>query len=262
MKNYFIILSVITIFSFISNDSFADSDENIIELEKHTMKMINASNYQQALFYLDEILEIEPNNTNALNNKGGVLINTGNYSEAITFFDSVLMINENNTEALNNKAIALYKQDFFVESLHTFYQSLLADSTNQDTIDNTRNVVEQLYWIDETENSFGIITVRDKNGDLVTYSKISKISIQPPLGYIFLENEGNVKEIEIDGKNTKVIEYTDKIILDRTQLVATSGLHLSIEHFKIKVVELLLNGFVGNFDDTIEYTLIIVDPSF
>ena len=224
--------------------------------------MIDESNFEKALYYLDQILKIEPNNTNTLNNKGGVLINMGNYSSAITNFDSVLAINENNTEALNNKAIALYKQELYLQSLRTFQKSLLADPTNENTFNNTVNVVDKLYWVELPEKSYVVVSVRDKNNNLVGYSKSNQINIQPPLGYDYLREHGNEKDVEIDGQITKVLEFSGSLTHKETQFVARADLVMGIGDFRIKVVEILLNGFIASFDDKITYTIIIVDPVF
>jgi len=260
--NYIFFLSIFLILFIYTPEIFGD-DDSILDLEKHAKHLIDEPNYVEALEYLDRILEIDPNNTNALNNKGGIMINLGNHSAAINFFDSVLEINGNNTEALNNKAIALYKQENYIESLENFYKSLQTDSTNQFTINNTKNVVKNLYWIDETENAYAVVSIRDENNKLVSYSKIDKVSVQPPLGYIFLEQFGNKTNIEINGKNTNVVEYSTNLTFEKTQYVGTGGLILKIGNdFQMMVVEFLLNGFIVTEGDTIEYRVIIIDPTF
>ena len=255
-------LSVFILFSINNFDSFGNSNKNIQELENNVIKMIDESNFEKAISYLDQILEIEPNNTNALNNKGGALIKSGNYSESIKYFDSVLSLNQNNTEALNNKAIALYNQELYVQSLRTFYKSLETDPSNVNTINNTKKLVDQLYWIDETEKGYGVISIFDKNGNLIGNSKISEIKIQPPLGYIYLEKGGIVKEIDIDGETKKIIEYTGNISLDRTQYVGRADLFFKFGDYQIKVVELVLNGFIATIEDKIEYKIVIFESIF
>ena len=262
MKYFVVFLSLVIFFSFQNADSFADDSSVVVDLEKNAIKMIQDSEYEKSLEYLDKILEIDPDNQNALNNKGGVLIKIGNFSDAIDHFDTMLLINPNNTEVLNNKAIALSKIGNFTDSLTFFHKSLLTDSKNQNTINNTRNLVEKLYWIDDTKNSFGTISIRDKNDHLVGYSKISEVNIQPPLGYIYLKNHGTVFDYGIDGNTVEVIEFKDSMNLEKTQLVARVDLFMTIDDFKIKVVELVLNGLIGIVNEEVEYSLIIVDPKY
>ncbi|NDB33184.1 MAG: hypothetical protein EB160_07080, partial [Nitrososphaeria archaeon] len=57
----------------------------------------------------DKILNIEPNNVIALNNKGIALVRLGNYSDAITSFDEILSIDLKNSQALKNRNFAFKK---------------------------------------------------------------------------------------------------------------------------------------------------------
>ncbi len=60
-----------------------------------------------AIPILNNALSEDPKNTTALYNKGLALNQTRKYNDAITCFDEVLEINPNDTQSLNNKAIAL-----------------------------------------------------------------------------------------------------------------------------------------------------------
>ena len=62
---------------------------------------------EQALKYFDKLLAINPNDVEALYNKGAVLLSLGRYQQAIEYFDKVLAINPNDIDALNNKANAI-----------------------------------------------------------------------------------------------------------------------------------------------------------
>lgn len=262
MKQYFLLFSLISLFSLYVLDSHAETSDDILSLESQAMQMINGSKYDEAIVYLDKILEIDSQNISALNNKGGISIESGNYSNAIKYFDEILKIDGNNTQALNNKAIALSKLQLYVQSLELFYKSLISDPSNQNAFNNTKSLVEKLYWIDETPNSFGVVKVHDKNGNLVVYSKIDKVMIQPPLGYITLRNSGELQEIEINDEKHKVLFYTESTSFSTTAFVSRGDVYLTIGNNKIKVVELLLNGFIATSTDTITYEFFILDPKF
>mgnify|MGYP001566201508 FL=1 len=249
-------------FSLCVLDSYAELSNDISLLESQAIEMINESKYDKAIIYLDKILEIDPQNINALNNKGGILIKSGNYSNAIDYFDEILKIDGNNTQALNNKAIALSKLQLYVQSLELFYKSLLTDPSNQNTFNNTKSLSEKLYWIDETPKSFGVVKVHDKNGNLVIYSKIHTIKVQPPLGYITLKNFGSLQEIEINGEKHKILFYNETVQFSTTQFVGRGDIHLTVGNNKFKVVELLLNGFIVTNTDRITYEFMILDPEF
>ena len=262
MKQCVFLFFIISLFSSQMLNSHAETSDNILSLESQAMEMINESKYDKASVYLDRILEIDPKNINALNNKGGILIKSGNYPDAINYFDEILKIDGNNTQALNNKAIALSKLQLYVQSLKLFYQSLTIDPSNQNTLNNTKSLIKKLYWIDETSKSFGVVTVRDKNGNLVIYSKIHTVKVQPPLGYIMLKNLGGLQEIEINGEKHEVLFYNGTIPLSRTQFVSRGDIYLTVNNIQIKVIEVLLNGFIATSSDTIHYEFIILDPKF
>lgn len=226
------------------------------------MEMIQDSDYTKALFYVDRILEIDPYNQNALNNKGGILLQTGNYSEAISNFDRILLVNENNTEALNNKAIALANQVQYTEALKLFYKSFQLDSSNKITEQNIRNLIDKLYFLDESKNSFGVVILRDQNGSILSYSKVSQIVIQPPLGYIHLKNTGTFKEIIINNEKHEILQVTGTIPVSENMFVGTTKLILLIDGKQFPVAELIFHGFIATVGNQIEYDVVILDPSY
>lgn len=229
--------------------SFADEENESFDLKN-------------VLISLDETLKMDPNNITALNNKGSILLNMGNYSEAISNFDTVLSINENNTDALNNKGIALYKQELYAQSIHSFHKSLLIDPTNEVTFNNTQAVVDQLYFLDSTNSGYVIITVLDENDNVLTVSRATEIHIQPPLGYVFLEKFGTSKEVNVDGKTVKILQYNDSQIFHKTQFVARVDINYDIGNFQIQVMELILNGFIAGPGDTMIWEIVLFNPLF
>jgi len=261
LKKIFFIFTFSLIFIY-SLDSFGQTNDEVLVLEKNSIEMINESKYDEALVYLDKILEIDSDNISALNNKGGILIELGNYTDSIVVFNKLLTINENDTSALNNKAIALSKLSLPIQSLELLYKSLLIDPNNINTANNTHNIVDNLPWIDETPNTVGVITVRDQNGSLVGYSEIASVSIQPPLGYFLLKAVGISEEIEIDGIKHEILTYKSSESISLTQYMGRADIFLKIEPFNIKVVELLLNGFIVTNGDKVNYEVIIFDPRY
>ena len=261
LKKIFLVLTLSLIFIY-NIDSFGETDNEILLLETNAIKMINESKYEKALFYLDQILEIEPKNIAALNNKGGILVELGNYTDSIVVFNEILTINENDTSTLNNKAIALSKLNLPIQSLELFYKSLLLDPKNENTVNNTHSIVNNLPWIDETNNTVGVLTVRDQNGILVGYSEITSVLIQPPLGYFLLKAVGTSEEIEIDGVKHEILTYKGSESIHLNQYMGRTDVFLKIEPFSIKVVEILLNGFIVTKGDKVDYEVIIFDPKY
>ncbi len=66
-----------------------------------------SGDYERAAASYDKALELEPNNTALLNNKGKALANLGRFDDAISCFRKSLDINASNLESMNLEAIAL-----------------------------------------------------------------------------------------------------------------------------------------------------------
>lgn len=249
MKYTLFLSSIFFLISLNGLQSFADEQNDFLDLEK-------------LLISLDETLRNDPNNITALQNKGSILLNIGNYSEAISTFDTILSINENNTEVLNNKGIALYKQELYAQSLLSFYKSLLADPSNEVTFNNTQNVVNELYFLDATNTGYAVISLLDKDKNVITYSRAVDIFIQPPLGYVYLNDAGVTQEIDVDGKTIKILQYIGGESFQKTQYVGRADIYGKIGDFKIKVVELIMNGIIVNPGDTIIWEIVIFNPPY
>jgi len=262
LKSILITSSIFLLISINGIQSFADDYNTIFDLEKNVKIMIDESNFENALINLNKILIIEPNNTNALNNKGNILLKMGNYTEAIPIYDTLLKFNENNTEALNNKGIALYHQELYAQSLLSFHKSLLVDPFNEVTFNNTQNVVKQLYFLDASTNGYAIIYTIDKHQNIVTYSRATSISIQPPLGYVYFDEAGSTKEIEVGDRTVKVLQFTGSQLFDRTQYVGRADIYGQVGNFPIKISELILNGILVNSGDTLVWEITIFNPPF
>jgi tetratricopeptide (TPR) repeat protein len=80
--------------------------------------------YNNAIQCFDNALEIEPNNTNAWNNKGLALDDLCKHYEAIECYDRALEINTNNANAWNNKGAAIYHLGKYNEAIQCFDKAI------------------------------------------------------------------------------------------------------------------------------------------
>ena len=85
------------------------------------------ANTMKLIQYYDKALQIDPNYTHALNNKGSALINLGKYDEAIQYLDKALQIDPNDTLALNNKGGALINLERYDEAIQYYDKALQID---------------------------------------------------------------------------------------------------------------------------------------
>jgi tetratricopeptide (TPR) repeat protein len=96
-------------------------------LEKEALlkgnEQLGNRDYNNALKYFDEALEINPNNANDWFNKGFSLAELGKHNEAIDCYDKVLEIDPNSVYAWNGKANALNGLGEYTEAIK-FYDKL------------------------------------------------------------------------------------------------------------------------------------------
>lgn len=91
--------------------------------------LLRLCKYDQALSFFNQDLIKNPNNYQALVNKGVTLSKMGRYSEAIEYYDIVLSNNPSFVSALNNKANALANIGKPYEAIE-FYQKVLEINPN------------------------------------------------------------------------------------------------------------------------------------
>ena len=112
ISNYLLLSIIISVsLCFLNNEdaySQALNNESIIDtlLEK-AKQFLDNYKYQEAKPYYDEVLEIEPFNSEALTNKGVLFHDLGNDSEALKYYDKALIVNPNSIDILSTKANTL-----------------------------------------------------------------------------------------------------------------------------------------------------------
>jgi len=163
--------------------AYSQTDE-----ESLLQKGINAvldSQFEEAIIYFDKILESDPQNVKALQDKGVALGNLERHSEAIYHFDKVLEIDPNNTAALNNIGAVFINRANYGAALPYFDRVLELDPENQVAINSKKDI--QTYPI-KTESPLGDkvttmaaylqLNIRDLNGNLVNYIETERIFVQ------------------------------------------------------------------------------------
>ncbi|WKT58567.1 tetratricopeptide repeat protein [Candidatus Nitrosotenuis chungbukensis] len=69
--------------------------------------MRSSNSHNDALTYFDKALTINPNNVEALHQKGLLYASFNSHNDALTYFDKALSINQNHFDTLLGKAISL-----------------------------------------------------------------------------------------------------------------------------------------------------------
>ena len=227
-------------------------DDQIQNLLDSAMMMINNSQYEEALDYLDKILVIDENNLQALSNKGGVLIKLKKYADAIEYFDRVLAIKPDFVEALNNKAIALYSLGNYDDASNVLIQAVNLDPNNQLTIKNMGSIIEKIPYI--VENGYAKIEVSDKNGNLVAYTEAYKFLIKYPFGNSMLMHN-NWEDVEIKGQKVQKLKNEWNFNLTKTGLYSRTDISSSREGAGFPVIEILHDGILVTDGDQVKVIL-------
>tara|TARA_B100000029_G_scaffold508902_1_gene596838 strand:- start:1258 stop:2064 length:807 start_codon:yes stop_codon:yes gene_type:complete len=156
--------------------SYADDDlplpegKNIREWESISAALVSENRYEEAVIYLDKILDEEPENLKALSNKAGLLIQLENFSEGLEISNKVLEMDPERVSTLTNKAIALKMLEQYEQSFLVFTKILNIDPENK-TVEKSRAKLLSITPTISTSDSeylvHVMITVRNSNDTLI-----------------------------------------------------------------------------------------------
>ena len=194
-----LIIAILIAFSF--SVIFSANAESVDELHDKAYQFMKSGNFSDAIDTYSKILELQPNDEQALLNRAIAYTQVDRFDNALSDIDSFLMLNPNNKKALNGKAFILEKLDCIsykkcgpLESLRILEELLESDPTNNEH-ENQRNFVL---------TNVPSFNVRATDGDyLVRFQQILK------------DSEGSLVSV-IDGVGSEVIptrlldEYLDE----------------------------------------------------
>ena len=194
-----IIIAILIACSF--STIFYANAESVEELHDTAYQFMKSENFSDAIDIYSEILELQPNDEQALLNRAIAYTQVERFDNALRDIDSFLILNPNNKKALNGKAFILEKLDCIsykkcgpLESLRILEELLESDPTNNE-LENQRNFVL---------TNVPSFNVRATDGDyLVRFQQILK------------DSDGSLVSV-IDGVGPQVIptrlldEYLDE----------------------------------------------------
>ena len=103
---------------------------NVDALGKKGDVLVNLGKFENAGLYFDKVLKLDPGNVNALTGKGNALAQLGNFEEAISYFNKVLEVEPNNVDALGKKGDALVNLGKFENAVLYFNKVLEVEPNN------------------------------------------------------------------------------------------------------------------------------------
>ncbi len=152
LKNFIFLISILFLFS-VTSVTIVFSEDDVDLLLKNGLESYRDGKLEESMAYFDKVLKIEPNNLDALNNKGGLLNTQGDFYEALVYFDRVLEIEPNYVRALVNKGSTLGSLGKFDEAIFSLERALEIDPENIDALSNKAAV-----FVDQ-EQHYDAITI-------------------------------------------------------------------------------------------------------
>jgi len=173
LKYLFLIL-ILFFLPFVASTSSELDEPNEIELNlSKAGDAINNKQYQDAIKYLDNILEQDPNHIKALRNKGALLAILERYDEALVQFDKVLEIDPKHILGLYNKGRTLAHLERFDEAILNLDKVITLDPVHIPTF------ILKASILGKTQTSIeGIIQIQIRNSQnqLVGYVESNRLS--------------------------------------------------------------------------------------
>ena len=241
--------SIILLFGAVHSISAQDSTlivsepENMNELFSLLVSLLQEERFEESLPYLDKILEINPNHTSALLNKGSALISLDRSNESIAYFDRLLAIEPNNIKALTSKAAALSNLGEYANALELYNKALSIDKDNAEIERSKARLLSITPTVssNDLENNdvrYDIhlrVTVRNASGELVAVIEDSHGRYMPTsfTDYVFDQLfekeivEINNQKLEI-GKKTEVYQSDNDYIGNFWYEAEMSGYNISV----------------------------------
>ena len=116
IRCYFILLFFSSFFvSAVYAQTFDDTP-----LLQNTQKFLEDKQYDNAIIELNKILDADPDNVNALNEKGKIRLIQGKYVKALQNFEKTLQSEPKNIVALNGLGTSQFHLNQYEDSLDSF----------------------------------------------------------------------------------------------------------------------------------------------
>jgi Flp pilus assembly protein TadD len=160
---------------------------------------------EEALVECDALLAVEPDNTDALNNRGNLLAAMGRHEEAIAAYDRVLALDPDYVSVIDNRGNALRALGRHDEALAAHDAALARKPNNADALNNRGAVLVDLQRPFEALQCFDrALALRPDDIDMINNRGIALLMLQR--FEEVLENAG--RALRVDPNNA--IAYTQR----------------------------------------------------
>jgi len=179
--------------------------KNIFALTNKGAAFAALGKFEEAIFWHNKALELNPIFATVLNNKGFALANLGKYEETLRLACQALEINPNHIEALINKGNALATLGDSKKGLSCFYEALKIDPDNSLVLSGIGNMFNSLElsekalsWYEKSLNAdpddpltlsnkgLALVKLGKFKDAIICYDKALKID---PMNTVTLQNK-------------------------------------------------------------------------
>ena len=228
-----------------AQDSTLSEEKDLNEIYSVLISLLKEERFQEALPYLDKILEIDPNNMPILLNKGSVLIALDRSDESITYFDRLLKIEPNNIKGLTSKAAALANIGE-TQSALDLYDKILSIDKNNEKIESEKARLLSITPTISIHGDFGKdkeskydihlrVTVRNSQGELISVIE-SKSGRYMPVSFTdeVFDQLFEKELVEINGEKIQVAKFVESYTTSNDSIgnfffeVTKSGYKISV----------------------------------
>ena len=220
-------------------------EKDLNEAYSVLVSLLKEERFQEALPYLDKILEVQPNNVPILLNKGSVLIALDRSDESITYFDRLLKIEPNNIKGLTSKAAALANIGETQNALDLYDRILSIDKDNEKIESEKARLLSITPTISihgdfgkDKESKYDIhlrVTVRNSQGELISVIE-SKSGRYMPVSFTdeVFDQLFEKELVEINGEKIQVAKFVESYTTSNDSIgnfffeVTKSGYKISV----------------------------------
>ena len=228
-----------------AQDSTLSEEKDLNEIYSVLISLLKEERFQEALPYLDKILEIDPNNVPILLNKGSALIALDKSSESITYFDRLLKIEPDNIKGLTSKAAALANIGETQSALDLYDRILFIDKNNEKIESEKARLLSITPTISihgdfgkDKESKYDIhlrVPVRNSQGDLISVIE-SKSGRYMPVSFTdqVFDQLFEKELVEINGEKIQVAKFVESYTTSNDSIgnfffeVTKSGYKISV----------------------------------
>jgi len=181
----------------------------------------------EGMSYVEKVLEIDPDNVDVLTFKADELLRVDKIEEGMPYLERVLEIEPDNVDALFLKGIVLSEQDSYHEAF-SYYDKVLQINPNHILAEaNVKLLLKAIGY--KKMDGFLDVKIHDLQGGLVGHLMINKIKIlNHTIGKNLIDEWPVTKVITRNGQDYEVLQY------EISKSVKVNKFSGGAEHYGIK----------------------------